>query len=162
TPCTGTCRSCAVAGSPGTCSPVPAGQDPQGQCGDRGPASCGNDGFCDGAGACRNYAAGTACADPSCPGMTASAARSCDGDGFCNGSGGCRSYPAGTQCVAPSCAGTTATAARACNGTGTCNPGPTSTCTPYLCGPTACKTTCAGNADCAAPNVCIGTACGPM
>lgn len=31
--CSGTCQSCAVSGSAGTCVPVPTGQDPDGECG---------------------------------------------------------------------------------------------------------------------------------
>ena len=57
--------------APGTCKPVPAGAvDPAGQCRDQGAASCGTDGFCDGAGACQLYAAGTQCAPPACPAGT--------------------------------------------------------------------------------------------
>ena len=57
--CTGTCQSCALAGSLGTCTNVPTGQDPLNQCTDQGVDSCGNDGSCDGAGGCRRYASGT-------------------------------------------------------------------------------------------------------
>src|SRR5262249_29214962 len=59
TACTGNCQSCALSGSVGTCKVVPAGQDPLNQCNDAGAMSCGFDGSCDGAGACRQYAAGT-------------------------------------------------------------------------------------------------------
>ena len=38
TACTGTCKSCAVAGQRGTCRNVPDGQDPLGQCADAGAA----------------------------------------------------------------------------------------------------------------------------
>ena len=58
TACTGTCASCALAGSLGVCSSVPAGQDPLNQCADQGVATCGTDGSCNGSGACRRYAAG--------------------------------------------------------------------------------------------------------
>jgi len=87
---------------------------------------------------------------------------SCGTDGFCNGSGGCRLYATGIQCVGPSCSTGTATSARTCNGAGTCQAATTSMCTPFICGATACKTTCASNADCVSPNICIGTACAPM
>src|SRR6266540_1700891 len=123
TACTGTCKSCALAGTLGTCTNVAAGQDPLNQCGDQGAASCGTDGFCNGAGACRQYAAGT-------------------------------------QCAAASCSGTTLTPARTCNGTGTCQTVTTSSCAPYACGASACKTTCATPSDCASPSVCNGTTCG--
>ena len=81
--CTATCQSCAIAGSLGTCSNVPTGQDPLNQCTDQGANSCGNDGFCDGTGGCRRYAAGTTCAAASCTGSTLTAARSCNGTGTC-------------------------------------------------------------------------------
>src|SRR5262249_31126312 len=40
----------------GTCAPIPAGTDPEAECTDDGAASCGQDGLCDGAGACEKYA----------------------------------------------------------------------------------------------------------
>src|SRR4029079_19588805 len=56
TACTGTCMSCAVVGSLGTCTAVPGGKgDPGGRCPDQGAASCGSNGLCDGAGACQRY-----------------------------------------------------------------------------------------------------------
>ena len=61
TACSGTCVSCALTGSAGTCSSVPSGQDPLDQCTDQGVAMCGDDGSCNGSGACRRYAAGTLC-----------------------------------------------------------------------------------------------------
>jgi hypothetical protein len=81
--CSGTCRSCAVTGSLGTCVPVPAGTDPREQCVDQGGASCGTDGLCDGAGACRKYTAATACGAPSCNGSILTPAAACDGAGSC-------------------------------------------------------------------------------
>src|SRR5204863_83635 len=116
--CAGTCKSCAVAGSEGTCKNVPDGMDPLGQCNDAtaatpatqctdmGGTSCGTDGKCDGAGACRKYAAGANCGGASCTGSTLSSPRSCDG-------------------------------------MGTCRAATTSPCAPYQCGTNnACKTTC--------------------
>ena len=63
--------------------PVPAGEDPRDQCAESAPASCGLDGTCDGAGACRRYVAGSECAPGSCSGSTESAASTCDGNGTC-------------------------------------------------------------------------------
>ncbi|MFL5304164.1 MAG: hypothetical protein ACJ8F1_03075 [Polyangia bacterium] len=86
TACQGACQSCALANSLGTCSNVPFGaSDPQGTCHDMGNASCGTDGFCDGSGACRLYAAATPCAPPSCPAtsLTLASGRTCDGNGTC-------------------------------------------------------------------------------
>jgi len=123
--CSGTCKSCAIAGSEGRCIDVPDGADPMGQCADQGAMTCGTDGTCDGAGACRNYSGATTCA-------------------------------------AATCTGSMATPARTCNGAGTCLIGLPVSCAPYLCGGNgACRTNCTGDADCVAPNVCMGTACVP-
>ena len=81
--CSGTCRSCAIAGSEGRCIDVPAGTDPLSQCADDGAASCGKDGTCDGAGVCHKYAQGTVCAAGSCTGSTRRLSSTCDGAGTC-------------------------------------------------------------------------------
>ena len=79
----------------GTCWPVDAGtSDPHAICKDKGPASCGQTGACDGVGGCALYAAETICVAPSCSG----------GDrlntaGTCNGLGACRAP--GVQVCAP-------------------------------------------------------------
>jgi hypothetical protein len=125
TACTGTCKSCAIGGSEGQCINVPSGADPLNQCTDQGGQSCGSDGTCDGAGACRFYAGATVCA-------------------------------------AAVCTSAMATPTRTCNGAGVCLMGLPVSCSPYQCGPgNACRTTCTTDADCLAPNVCMGTTCGP-
>ena len=85
TACAGTCKSCALSGSAGTCANVPAGQTPTPatQCVDGGATACGNDGTCDGNGACRAYVSGTLCAGATCNSGTYTAARLCDGAGTC-------------------------------------------------------------------------------
>ncbi|HEX3698439.1 MAG TPA: PA14 domain-containing protein [Polyangia bacterium] len=83
TACDGVCKSCALPGTAGTCSTVPAGQDPLGQCADNGAATCGTDGTCNGAGACRKYPSSTVCAATSCSAGTESGSRRCDGNGTC-------------------------------------------------------------------------------
>jgi hypothetical protein len=45
--------------------------------------TCGNDGTCNGAGACRQHVPGTVCAGATCSGQTASSARVCNGRGTC-------------------------------------------------------------------------------
>jgi hypothetical protein len=90
------------------------------------------------------------------------AATTCGLDGFCDGGGACRKYASGTQCAAATCTGSTLTSSATCNGGGTCSTPTTSSCSPYVCGTGACKTTCATNADCLGPLfVCTGTACTP-
>jgi hypothetical protein len=87
TACTGTCQSCALTGSLGTCKVVPAGTDPLNQCADQGAASCGTDGTCDGSGACRKYGAGTVCVAAMCSMSSFTPARTCNGTGTCNTAG---------------------------------------------------------------------------
>jgi hypothetical protein len=94
--CTGFCQSCALAGTAGTCTPVPAGQDPLGQCPDDGAASCGRDGTCNGAGACRFHVMGTTCGAAACAGTMFFSSSACDGAGSCR--------PAGaTECAPGTC-----------------------------------------------------------
>jgi hypothetical protein len=62
TACTGTCMACSLSkkqqGTNGTCGPILNGADPDNECVNQGSGSCGTDGFCDGAGACRKYPGG--------------------------------------------------------------------------------------------------------
>jgi hypothetical protein len=69
-------------------------------------------------------------------------------------------------CVAASCslATNTQTTQGVCNGSGTCTGSTTTSCVPYVCGGTACLTSCpsnnaAGDASCSAGNWCNGTGC---
>jgi hypothetical protein len=87
TACNGTCQSCALAGSEGTCKVVPAGQDPLNQCTDDTAATCGFDGSCDGSGACRRYGAGTVCVGATCSTGGFTPARTCNGTGTCSAAG---------------------------------------------------------------------------
>jgi hypothetical protein len=62
--CGGKCQSCAVAGSPGKCTSVPDGQDPDGECAGKDKVCAGS---CDGKGSC-SFAAkqGKECAATTC------------------------------------------------------------------------------------------------
>src|SRR6266403_902824 len=84
--------------------------------------------------------------------------------GSCEGSSASAcGYPgASTQCRAASCAAGTAAPAGSCNGTGACPSAATTQCTPFVCGVTACKTSCAADSDCITGDYCDGTgACVP-
>ncbi len=74
--CTGRCSFCASPSSRGTCAPVRAGapdpraaagvNDPALVCLDEGVASCGDNGRCDGRGACQGYENGATCRAARC------------------------------------------------------------------------------------------------
>jgi hypothetical protein len=152
TACGGSCRSCALAGSLGTCAPVAAGsRDPSGQCRDQGAASCASNGFCDGAGGCQLYEAGTQCAAPACPiGMTiATLARACDGAGACKA--------ATTQSCTPyTCNGTACRAA--CAADADCVAG--MVCTAGSCGKKRLGQICGASSECDSGNCVEGVCCG--
>ncbi len=78
-------------------------------------STCGNDGFCDGGGACRNWAAGTVCLAATCAGASVTAASTCSGAGVCNAGAttSCGSYKCDT--AAPVCR-TTCTVDADCGG----------------------------------------------
>lgn len=85
----GGCNACsnALTGkADGTCAPVASGQDPHDACADETATNqCGNDGTCDGAGACRKVGGNHVCAAGSCSadGKTYTATTTCDGKGAC-------------------------------------------------------------------------------
>src|SRR5205085_2226657 len=161
------------------CVNVPVGADPRDDCRDDGVGGCLTDGFCDGTGACAVYARGTICRAQTCTASTVTHAALCDGDGTCgvttndscgqylcgsdgacDGAGACRPYSGATTCATATCAGSTAMPARTCNGAGVCLMALPVSCAPYQCGGSgACRTSCASDADCLAPNVCMGTTC---
>lgn len=67
----------------------------------------------------------------------------------------------GTVCGMPSCTGGVETVAATCSGSGvSCPVGTTRNCAPYVCGATACLTSCTGDADCSPGNVCQSNVCG--
>src|SRR6187402_1813907 len=96
--CSGTCQACAESrtGQPdGTCASVVSGLDPHEDCETESPESCGEDGSCDGQGACRRHGTNQVCVAASCSGADYSPSRTCDGDGTCQTqeSTSCGQYP---------------------------------------------------------------------
>ena len=86
--CDNPCESCFSddTGQPdGVCSPIPAGEEPveTSGCAAEDASTCGETGFCDGAGACALYGADVECAAASCDSSGATPARLCDGMGTC-------------------------------------------------------------------------------
>ncbi|MEA2697387.1 MAG: hypothetical protein QOI66_1658, partial [Myxococcales bacterium] len=87
--CEGTCMACAAAFTTldnGTCGPVVGGMDPRGVCTDQSATTkCGQDGTCDGAGACRKQGPDHVCAPAACStDGKFTAAGTCDGKGTCD------------------------------------------------------------------------------
>lgn len=82
------CPTCTVCkGNAPGCTPVPAGQDPLDECPAQSAESCGTDGACDGAGACRLWPNGTLCGASSCSEGLLQLADRCDGQGRCTDGG---------------------------------------------------------------------------
>src|SRR5262249_37016126 len=132
----------------GLCRPITAGSDPDDECPQQPPSSCGTDGMCNGAGACRKWASGITCTTESCSGATYTPARVCDGAGSCapatNRSCG------GYQCGATSCK-------TMCTSDNDCISG--SSCMGNTCmGPKALGATCSKAGECAS-NFCVDGVC---
>ena len=82
--CTGPCRSCNLASSPGHCLNVAsAAPDPRSTCKDLGATSCSTNGVCDGNGACQAYPTGTVCAKQTCLSGLHTPASTCNASGQC-------------------------------------------------------------------------------
>ncbi len=114
--CAGTCYACNLPGAMGTCTAVPAGEDPGQGCAEEPLLSCGLDGTCDGAGACRRYPARTECRPGRCTAGMEYAASACDGSGA----------PCPEQTVPSACASgmcTDNSCAASCSGDGACQAG---------------------------------------
>ncbi len=108
-------------------------------------------------GTCTNVPVNSPDPAQTCVNMTGT----CLTNGRC-AAGACQLYAQGTPCGAATCpaSGITLTPASTCDGAGTCVTPPASSCFPFRCGVQMCKSTCASDADCASPNVCINSSCG--
>ena len=119
--CTGGCQACNQSGS---CLPVADGADPRNACPAEG-ATCGRVGGCNGAGACKLRAAGTACGTRACT-SAREISSSCNGQGSCVAGAprSCGNYQCGADRCLTGC--TVSTQCRAdliCTG-GACNAPP--------------------------------------
>lgn len=85
--CSSVCQSCRKSHTnqaDGICAAVLPGSDPYNHCTDeRTTKECGNDGTCDGKGACRKEGASHVCAKASCSQSIFTPAATCDGLGSC-------------------------------------------------------------------------------
>jgi hypothetical protein len=158
--CTGTCQACTAAkkgsGSDGVCGPIKVGTDPDNECNATPASTCGNNGSCDGAGACQKWAMGTTCVAATCANATTlNNAQTCDGAGTCSlaTTTSCGNYTCKTGACLTTCATDTD-----CAPTAFCNAG---ACVPKLTN----AATCTGPNQCASGNcvdgVCCGSACTP-
>ncbi len=147
--CAGDCRSCAVAGSEGTCTNHTANFDPEFECG-----LCR---VCNGAGGCKASLKGTDVKNQ----CSQSLEQSCGLNGTCNGAGACDYWASSTVCVEQVCQGNTVSYADLCDGAGTCTDAGDDTCCPYACnaGGTACRTGCSADYQCCTDAYCFSGAC---
>jgi hypothetical protein len=116
--CTLQCLSCNLAGSVGSCTPIPAGQDPASECPAEAASTCGRRGGCNGAGSCERYAAGTICKTQSCTSANVTGAGQCSIKGACvvPSPVSCGAY----QCNGNAC-GTTCGSSSQCTGSNVCS-----------------------------------------
>ena len=151
--CTGACHSCNLPTSPGHCLTIAAGNtDPRGVCSNKGAASCGTNGLCNGSGSCDTYPSGTVCSAETCAQGLYTPASTCNMTG---------------QCVAPD---SRACAPYVCNGTQCFNACATNdqcktpnSCTMNSCGLKTNGAACSAAAECGstfcAQGICCNKAC---
>ena len=168
--CDQTCGGCSACiqtrtGKPdGTCTAALAGSDPHETCADETATNqCGNDGLCDGKGACRKVGTNHVCTASFCSGTSFTPASTCDGAlGTCKVVSGteCGAFPCSqtdgcqttcstdANCVGQSYCDTTSSTCKAkkidgdpCSGTNQCSSG---YCTDGVC----CHTACSGCSAC--------------
>ena len=112
---------------------------------------------CNAAGSCQPVTGAPLGGRPACASDGSTCGGACDGSQRAQ----CR-YPGGeAACRAGSCSGGVAVLPAACQGTGACPAPATAACAPYLCGPTACRTSCATDGDCAGGFFCEAGTCAP-
>ena len=100
TACTGLCEACTAAkkgsGANGVCGPIASGKDPENECALEAAVSCGQNGQCNGAGACQLHPQGTSCGASLCEETVVKGH-------ICDGMGQCVIDPAGKDCAPHVC-----------------------------------------------------------
>ena len=152
--CAGGCQTCS-APAPGTCLARVAASRPRqtADCPPSAPATCGLDGTCDGAGACRFYLLGSTCISGVCTNGAVT------GGGVCDGQGSCRPGPT-VVCAPYDCDSATGRCKASCASDDDCSGG--QHCHNGACGDPP-RESCAANEECASgfcsDGVCCNTKC---
>lgn len=181
-PCDSVCRACDLPGFEGLCMPIPANEDPDGDCGtcsvcdgnESAPAcipvplgedfnhDCGMCRYCNGNPLRSDCIAVPEGEDPfdDCASMEPS---TCGLNGLCNGAGGCALYGEETVCAPQDCSNFSDVSRlfeRRCNGIGDCTE-QSRTCGGYLCSARlpVCLEGCESDAECTAGFTCIDSVC---
>jgi hypothetical protein len=119
--------------------------------------ACKSCGLAGTAGLCTAVADGTT--DPQ-GGCKNSGGNPCGYTGKCTG-GACAYSGSAQGCKPGNCVGTTsATPPSNCDGRGNCVTPPDRSCSPFLCGNSACLSSCTADTDCIPPNTCVNNSCG--
>jgi len=123
--CGALCHACSAAlkasgKDDGVCDVARSGVDPRSQCAPTSTSTCKQDGFCNGAGACRLYVAGTACGAGTCTTDNKATGSLCDGSGTCQAGASVDCTPG--LCKSGGCVSTCTTDSD-CAVTGFCNSG---------------------------------------
>jgi hypothetical protein len=151
---TNLCKACNLPGQEGHCVFALDGTDPRQQCDQDPTSSCGQDGLCDGKGACRKWNAGTACGADSCTNGSVQYAPACDGKGNCVDGNVATCYPY-------DCLDTTKCATTCSPSMNTCATGVP--CTNSICGKRSDGQPCNTTSDCQSGHceqgVCCASAC---
>ena len=154
--CGATCMACDLPSSLGDCSVVPSGVKPHDPltCAASTPATCGQDGTCDGKGACRQYVKGTECKAGTCDGDSVTGILACDGNGKCSESSTLPCPPYSCDPASNHCALTCTTNAQCAAG---------QQCVAGSCGTKGIRQPCLTNAECTSgfctDGVCCNLAC---
>ena len=154
--CAERCKACNLPSALGDCAFVPPGVKPTDPlaCAATTPATCGQDGTCDGKGGCRQYPKGTECKSGTCEGDGINGILTCDGNGKC-------SEAISQTCPPYSCDSTTSRCATACTTNVEC--AASQQCVANRCGKSANGAVCQTADDCSsgfcADGVCCNVAC---